>query len=111
MAYAADAVVLHAHPLDPRAFWKQHFDYGRGAWRFHRKRARRKSGRLREELGFYRVLGAWARRGLGDPGTGGRCRMVALLALWQVANAAGFAYEAATQAVERHVAGPRQRVS
>jgi GT2 family glycosyltransferase len=109
MAYAADAVVLHAHPLDLRGFWKQHFDYGRGAWRFHHKRAGRRSGRLRDEFGFYRVLAARAWRGLGDPRSWGGGRLVPLLALWQAANTAGFAYEAAIQAAERHIAGRRQR--
>jgi GT2 family glycosyltransferase len=103
IAYAPDAVVLHAHALDLRGFWNQHFDYGRGAWRFHRKRAVRKSGQLREELGFYRLLAAWTRRRLRDQSAGEGAQTIALLALWQAANAAGFAYEAVARAFQRRI--------
>jgi hypothetical protein len=88
--FAPDAVVRHRHVLDPRLFWRQHYHYGRGAFHFHRVRARR-AGRFRiEPPSFYAGLLArpWIRREPGPALTS------ALLALSQVANAAGFLTEA-----------------
>src|SRR5262245_50449433 len=34
LSYAPDALILHAHLLTFRSFCRQHFNYGRGAWRF-----------------------------------------------------------------------------
>lgn len=52
--YAPDAVVRHRHRLGPASFWRQHWNYGRGAFHFHRARQRRGGGPLRPEpLGFY----------------------------------------------------------
>ncbi len=54
MTYAADAIVYHAHALTFRTFWRQHFNYGRGATRFHSARARRsRQGVKLEPLSFY----------------------------------------------------------
>ena len=89
MRYASEAVVLHAHRLSLGSFWRQHFRYGRGAWRFHRARSRR-GGRLTRELRtharFLSVVRAKipARR---------RFVIIGLLGVWQVANLAGFLYE------------------
>ncbi|HET6361145.1 MAG TPA: glycosyltransferase [Gemmatimonadota bacterium] len=86
LVYAPDAIVHHFHSLTPRGFLRQHFTYGRGAAHFHRLRG---SGPIPEPVSFYRelVLYPW-RRGLP-----GRARMSALLALSQIANAAGYAWE------------------
>ena len=46
MTYAPEAIVFHAHALTLRAFWRQHFNYGRGAFRYHDGCARRGSGRF-----------------------------------------------------------------
>ena len=52
--FAPEAVVYHFHELTLRAFWRQHYGYGRGADRFYEKRARRGRGGFRPEpLGFY----------------------------------------------------------
>jgi hypothetical protein len=40
MTYASEVVVSHAHQLPLRTFWRQHFNYGRGAFRFSRARGR-----------------------------------------------------------------------
>ncbi len=37
MVYASDARINHYHHLNLRSFWKQHFNYGRGAFSFHRR--------------------------------------------------------------------------
>lgn len=86
LVYAPDAVVLHSHQLAARSFLRQHFTYGRGAADFHRLRG---SGPIPEPPSFYRdlILFPWRRR------VRGKARMSALLALSQVANAAGYAWE------------------
>ena len=78
IAYEPRAVVAHHHRQDVAAFWRQHYGYGRAAVQF-----RERTGGMRvERLSFYRDLVRAPRPGLS-----------ALLALTQVANAAGFAHE------------------
>jgi len=86
LRYAPDAIVRHAHRLGPRSFLRQHFTYGRGAARFHRIR---ESTPIPEPASFYRelILYPWREQRRG------RARMSALLALSQMANAAGYAWE------------------
>lgn len=91
MAWVPDAVVCHAHALDLGRFWQQHFQYGRGAFRFHRERRRRNRGFSIEPPSFYAGLLGRARR--ASPGSSA-ARIGVLLALTQVANAGGFIVEA-----------------
>jgi glycosyltransferase involved in cell wall biosynthesis len=91
MTFAPEALIYHAHPLTFRTFWRQHFNYGRGAFRFHQARGRRGSGPFRPELGFYLNL---LRHPLRQGG-GRRCLLLAaMLLVWQMANTAGFVWEA-----------------
>lgn len=84
--YAPTAIVHHAHCLGLRTFLRQHFNYGRGAARFHRIR---ESAPIPEPPSFYRelILYPWRERHRG------RARQSALLAVSQVANVAGYAWE------------------
>jgi hypothetical protein len=84
------ALVAHSSELTFRLFVVRHFRYGRGAYRFHRLRRERGSGRLHPGvLGFYAAVFA---RCFGPPlrRIGPR---VALAATWQLSNAAGFLTE------------------
>jgi GT2 family glycosyltransferase len=96
IAYAPDALVHHMHPLTLQAFLRQHFDYGRGAFRFHREAEHAHDGQLRAVLGFYGSMPRLLRE-LDDNGRGG----LADVALWQAANAAGFVWEAARSVARR----------
>ena len=87
---APTAVVRHEKRLDANGYVRQFFGYGRGSCRFHLGSDGRAA---RRTAGFYRSLPAAVR---GQPP-----RTLALLALWQAANAAGFAYEAAARAASR----------
>ncbi|HSW49053.1 MAG TPA: glycosyltransferase family 2 protein [Bryobacteraceae bacterium] len=92
MIFAPQAVVHHAHDLDLRRFWKQHFNYGRGARRFHKtcaQRGDRRSSKL-ERLPFYCSLVAAAFRHVQGPRA---LPVAALLVLSQAANIAGFLRE------------------
>jgi len=91
MAYAPNMQVNHAHHLSLAAFWRQHFNYGRGAFHFHQVRSRRQSEPIRvEPLMFYwRLLTYPLRRGQGwrTP------LLSSLFVLSQVANVAGFFWQ------------------
>ena len=88
---ARGAVVRHCHRLGPIGFTRQHFNYGRGAWRFRLRRARRGSGGGRiEPPRFYAALLARPFRA----GRGLAAVPLSLLLGWsQAANAAGFFHE------------------
>lgn len=88
MIYAPDVLVRHCHSLTGRNFWKQHFNYGRGAFFFQQARARNgyKRGKV-EPLSFYlNLIRAPFKlaKGVRAP------LLAALLVLTQCANAAGY---------------------
>lgn len=54
MLYAPEIKIYHAHELTLRSFWRQHFNYGRGAFCFHQMRSKKNLGqKSREPLSFY----------------------------------------------------------
>ena len=88
MICASQAVVWHSHSLTWRNFWKQHFNYGRGAFLFQQALARNgcERGRM-EPLSFYlNLMRAPFKltKGVRAP------LLAALLFLTQCANAAGY---------------------
>lgn len=88
MTYAPEAVVYHAHSLTLASFWRQHYGYGRGAFRFHQVRNERDAGSFRPEWDFYL---RWLRIPFSREY---RCgALVPMIVLWQMANAAGFCSE------------------
>ena len=94
MIYDPAAIVYHAHLLKFLTFCRQHFNYGRGAFRFHLTRTRSGSGSSLEDIKFHLDLGNW----LFYPITQVKGRQLgslgALLIVWQITNAAGFLWEA-----------------
>ena len=90
MSYTPAAVIYHAHGLTFRSFSRQHFNYGRGAFGFHRARARRGSGRFRVELPFYLHLPLYP---LATTRGRRELWLATLLVISQAASAAGFAWE------------------
>lgn len=85
--YAPEAIVRHAHPLTLSNFWRQHFNYGRGAHNFHKIRASRSQNAMKiEPMKFYTGLLLYPWRT--------SCRykplLSLLIALSQFANAAGY---------------------
>ena len=91
ITYAPEAIVFHAHPLSLRRFCRQHFGYGRGAWRFHRLRKQHGHGHFRPDWKFYRQL---ATAPFAQERPPRRPVIAALMLLTQVANGAGFLYQA-----------------
>jgi glycosyltransferase involved in cell wall biosynthesis len=94
MTYVFEALVLHAHDLTLRSYCEQHFAYGRGAWRYHRLRGERGSGRMRDDMSFHAQLPRLLRAALGQLPLARALRVLPLTLVWQVANAAGFFCEA-----------------
>ena len=85
--YAPEATVCHAHPLTLGKFFRQHFNYGRGAHMFHNIRAGRGWNAMKiEPMNFY--------TGLIQHPWKTSCRYKTLLSLLiglsQVANASGY---------------------
>lgn len=94
LVYAPDVVVRHAHTMGLRGFWRQHFNYGRGALYFHRvRRMRGQQALTPEPLSFYTDLVRYPFGRTSPPAAA--AQIAALMAVSQVANAAGFFYEAA----------------
>lgn len=93
MTYASEVLVYHSHHLTLRKFWRQHFNYGRGAFHFHRLRARRDATAMKvESLSFYLNLLRYPI----ESSQGSRWRNTPITALFfisQLANAAGFFFE------------------
>jgi GT2 family glycosyltransferase len=93
LGYAPGAVVRHMRELSPHGVWRQHFGYGQGAWDYHRVREERGWGQFGIEPGFYRELA----RQVGRRRDGaGPLSVAAIAVIAQAANAAGFAWEAAS---------------
>ncbi|MDZ4767642.1 MAG: glycosyltransferase [Chloroflexota bacterium] len=89
--YLPGARIQHAHALTLASYTRQHLAYGRGAHDFHTVRAARGSGTLAAETGFHADVNNWLIRPVMEtPGVGGKLMTLALLALWQGANAVGY---------------------
>ena len=99
LSFVPDAIVQHAHDLTLRRFWRQHFSYGQGAWRYHTSRAEflsrtERTGPLglnfRPDLSFYaRCL----RDAVSHTTPRGALTQAVLIGVWQLANTSGFVWE------------------
>jgi GT2 family glycosyltransferase len=101
LRYAPLAVVAHDRPQTLTAFATQFFRYGRGAFRFHAARRARGRGGLLAESRFHLGLPARVGKAIAAPDSPGRAPALALIGLWQLANAAGFVTEGTTQLLGR----------
>ncbi|NJK38559.1 MAG: glycosyltransferase [Oscillatoriales cyanobacterium RM2_1_1] len=91
MVSVTDAQVYHAHHLTLLKFWRQHFNYGRGAFHFHQLRAKRGVGKIKvEPLSFYFKLLGYP---LQQPMQQSKLLVSTLFLLSQVANISGFFWE------------------
>ncbi|MDX1395611.1 MAG: glycosyltransferase [Gemmatimonadota bacterium] len=92
IVYVPGARVDHGHALRLSSYWRQHVGYGRGAHRYHSRRAQRGEGNLRvEPVRFYTGMLRYPfRTGVRKPAA-----VSTLIALAQVANALGYFAEAA----------------
>ena len=95
MSYAPEVRVYHAHKLTLPTFWRQHFNYGRGAFCFHQVRSRRDLGRIKvEPVSFYFNLLTYPFLQASRPQA---LLLAALFLVSQVANVTGFFWERVNQ--------------
>ena len=93
LAYLPDAVVYHSHNLGFLTLLRQHFHYGRGAYRFHRLRAQRGWGKVHFYRQFYFALMAQCRSRRYPESLS----LAVLLPCTQLAAAVGFVRESMTR--------------
>lgn len=98
LVHAPEARVYHRHKMSALDFWRQHFNYGRGARRYHQARHARGEGcPPLEPIGFYLRLLRWPfREGI----KAGAVKQSALLAVSQLSHTAGFLRELADSEVK-----------
>lgn len=99
LAFRPDARVRHEHRSSLRGFLRQYFNYGRGAWRYHRLRRQRGSGKMQEDVGLHLNLPQYLGQSLRELAPGMRTKVIALLGVWQLANLAGFLWQAALETI------------
>lgn len=91
MVYAPKVQIHHFHKLSLKSFWRQHFNYGRGAFCFHQVRSRRNCDPIKvEPLTFYFQL---LTHPFGVTAPPSALLLTCLLFLSQVANVFGFFWE------------------
>jgi GT2 family glycosyltransferase len=90
MVYVPEAIVYHYHHLTLTTFCRQHFNYGRGAWDFYRKRALYDRRFFRPDLRFYAAVFG---RAFTLPISGKFLYTIGLMSVWQAANLAGFLWQ------------------
>ena len=90
---ASDAIVRHSHGLSFGTFWRQHMNYGRGAFHLRKARAYRRTDAIGlEPFTFYgRLLMYPARTAVRLEA---KLLLMTLMFVSQVANALGFVLEA-----------------
>ena len=97
LVYAPEVLVYHAHHLALFSFWRQHFNYGRGAFCFHQLRSQRQAKQIEvEPLSFYLDLLTYP---FSQSATQPRILISTLFFISQVANVAGFFWEKLTQKI------------
>ena len=87
LTYTKDAVIDHFHAMTLRKYWRQHSNYGAGAFRLHQLLDARDSSRpKREPLSFYAQLMAWPIKSGGI----GKAHISLLMIISQVAMVSGY---------------------
>lgn len=99
LIWTRKAKVWHAHHLTFSTFWRLHYNYGKGAFRFHKARSIRNVARVRiEPLSFYHDLILYPfKKKTHNSGF----LLSFLLIVSQVANAAGFFGERFNSSAQR----------
>lgn len=91
LCYAPEAQIYHAHHLTLPKFWRQHFNYGRGAFHFHQVRSHRNCEKIKvEPLRFYWSLLTYP---FSQSSLQPTILLSALFLISQIANVAGFFWE------------------
>lgn len=88
------AVVTHEHRKDLAGFVRQYFNYGKGAWAYHRKMVSLGDCSMGDAVhGHLRLLGH-LRKAVSGCDKGMKARVAGLLVVWEISNLAGFGWQA-----------------
>lgn len=85
--------VRHEHRSSLRGFVRQYFNYGRGAWHFHKRRRQRQHGGMWTHARLHSELPARLLEPIRQVPPRFRLQTVLLIGVWQVANLAGFLWQ------------------
>jgi len=96
LVYAPECVVYHRHSLSYLSFCRQHFNYGRGAFRFLRGQVQRHSRHKWIKTGFHLSVQNWLLYPFSRVRPHQWPGLAVLLFSWQVTNLFGFLAEAAS---------------
>jgi GT2 family glycosyltransferase len=99
------AQVRHEHRACLRSFVRQYFNYGRGAWRFHTLRQRSRQGRLWSDARLHMAWPLRLTKPMRQVPPRMRLQVMLLIAVWQLANVAGFLWQAMEENRKKHVRG------
>jgi len=94
LALCQGSWVRHEHRSSLRGFVRQYFNYGRGAWLFHRLRQRSQQGRLWSDARLHMALPLRLVDPMRRVPPRMRLQVLLLIAVWQLANLAGFLWQA-----------------
>lgn len=100
MTYAPEALIYHAHRLTCHSLCRQQFNYGRGAFRFHRLHARHRLHHLKIERSSFYVNAL--RYPFSEIRDTKKLLFLALIVLSQGANATGFLWEMGRQIIGKN---------
>jgi GT2 family glycosyltransferase len=99
LIYVPEAQVYHAHKLTLHTFWRQQFNYGRGAFHYHKIRSRRAQEPIKvEPLSFYYNLLTYP---VLQKSSQSGILLAALFFVSQVAIVAGFFWERMNQTTKK----------
>ena len=93
LVWVPEARIEHRHPQSLYEFTRLHYRYGRAAYIYQARRARRRSGTMQADLGFHRSLPARVFGKLSLYPLMARPSIVLLLVWWQFINLLGFSSE------------------
>lgn len=91
------AQVRHEHRSSLGSFLRQYFNYGRGAWRYHRLRRQRCQGNLWIDAQLHTALPFRLKEPLRRLAPRLRLQVLLLIGGWQIANLTGFLWQAADE--------------
>ena len=88
------AIVVHEHRTTFWGFVKQYFNYGKGAWRYQKGRRDRGKNVVAPTADLHVRLRQHIRESMGELRFAMRCKVWFYLLVWEIANAAGFFWQA-----------------
>lgn len=101
MSKQSEAVVVHEHRKEFMGFVRQYFNYGKGAWRYHRERRERGDRAAGDTSRLHLGLRHYIRDSMRNYSLGMRAKIWFYLAVWEISNLLGFAWQAVLEATGR----------